>query len=92
VDSPWQRELSAFARGFLLRRWGVLASASAPRALTVEALVVGWGLARHHTAVPLTSRIRGWRAAGRGRRRVPPGAVDRSISLREALRRLARAR
>jgi N-acetylglucosaminyl-diphospho-decaprenol L-rhamnosyltransferase len=92
VDSPWQRELSGFARGFLLRRWGVLASAAAPRALTIEALVVGWGLAHHHTAVPLTSRIRGWRAAGRGRLRVPPGTVDRSISLREALRRLALTR
>ena len=90
VDSPLQRRLGGFARGFLLRRWGVLASAAAPRALLVEALVVAWGLARHRTLVPLTARLAGWRAAGRGRRRVPPGAVDPAISLALALRRLAR--
>jgi N-acetylglucosaminyl-diphospho-decaprenol L-rhamnosyltransferase len=92
VDSPWQRELAGFARGFLLRRWGVLASSAAPRAVLIEALVVGWGLVRHRTAVPLTARVRGWRAAGRGRLPVPEGVVDPAISLREALRRLARAR
>jgi GT2 family glycosyltransferase len=90
VDSPWQRELAGFGRGFLLRRWGVLGSRGAPRALLVEALVVGWGLVRHRTAVPLTARLRGWRAAGRGRRRVPEGVVDRSIGLAETLRRLVR--
>lgn len=89
VDSPWQRELAGFARGFLLRRWGVLATRAAPRALLVELLVVGWGLVRHRTAAPLTARIRGWRAAGPVRRRIPAGALDPSISLREALRRLA---
>jgi N-acetylglucosaminyl-diphospho-decaprenol L-rhamnosyltransferase len=92
VDSPWQRELAGFARGFLLRRWGVFASAAAPRALLMEALVVGWGLARHRTIVPLTARVRGWRAAGRGRHALPAGIADPAISLREALRRLARAR
>jgi N-acetylglucosaminyl-diphospho-decaprenol L-rhamnosyltransferase len=92
VDSPWQRELAGFARGFLLRRWGVLASAAAPRALLMECAVVGWGLARHRTATPLTARARGWRAAGRGRRPLPAGAIDPDISLPEALRRLARAR
>jgi len=92
VDSPWQRELAGFARGFLLRRWGVLASRAAPWALVIDALVVGWGLVRHRTAVPLTARVRGWRAAGRGRRALPAGAVDPGISLAEAVRRLARAR
>jgi GT2 family glycosyltransferase len=90
VDSPWQRELAGFGRGFLLRRWGVLGSRAAPRALLVEALVVGWGLLRHRTTVPLTARLRGFRAAGRGRRRLPEGVVDPSIGLAETLRRLAR--
>jgi N-acetylglucosaminyl-diphospho-decaprenol L-rhamnosyltransferase len=92
VDSPWQRELAGFARGFLLRRWGVLASAAAPRAALVDGLVVGWGLARHRTVVPLTARVRGWRAAGPGRRPLPPDAVDPGISLAEALGRLVRSR
>jgi N-acetylglucosaminyl-diphospho-decaprenol L-rhamnosyltransferase len=92
VDSPWQRELAGFGRGFLLRRWGVLASPAAPRALLMDALVVGWGLVRHRTAVPLTARVRGWRAAGRGRLRLPEGAIEPAISFPEAVRRLVRAR
>jgi GT2 family glycosyltransferase len=92
VDSLWQRELAGFGRGFLLRRWGVLASRAGARALLVEALVVGWGLARHRTTVPLTARLRGWSAAGPGRRRLPVGVVDSSIGLAETLRRLAGGR
>jgi N-acetylglucosaminyl-diphospho-decaprenol L-rhamnosyltransferase len=92
VGSPLQRRLGGFARGFLLRRYGVLRSRAAARALVVEALVVGWGLVRFRTLVPLTARVAGWRAAGGMRLAVPPDAVDRSITLREAIRRLARAR
>ncbi|MBB4661506.1 glycosyltransferase [Conexibacter arvalis] len=92
VDSPQQRWLSGFARGFLLRRWGVLRSRSALHALTVDALVIGWGVARHRTLSPLRSRVAGWRAAGRGSRLLPAGAVDESIRLVEAVRRLRSAR
>ena len=92
VDSPRQRRLAGFARGFLLRRYGVLRGRAAARALLVEALVVGWGLVRFRTAVPLTARVAGWRAAGRRRERVDPGAIDRSITTAEAVRRLRRAR
>lgn len=92
VDSPCQRRLAGFARGFLLRRYGVLISLAAGRALLVEGLVVAFGLVRHRTLDPLTARVAGWRAAGRGRLPVPPGAVDERISLREALRRLRAAR
>lgn len=92
VGSPLQRRLGGFARGFLLRRYGVLRSRACVRALVIEALVVGWGLVRFRTAVPLTARVAGWRAAGGSRLPVPPEAVDRSITLREAVRRLARAR
>lgn len=88
VDSPRQRWLAGFARGFLLRRWGVLRSRAAPRALLLEALVVGWGLARHRTLVPLRARVAGWRAAGRGARKLPPGVVDSGIGVLESLRRL----
>lgn len=93
VDSPFQRELAGFARGFLLRRYGILRSRAAPRALAVEAMVVGWGLARHGTLVPLRARARGWRAAGRdGPRPLPPGAVDPAIGTVESIRRLRTAR
>ncbi len=92
VGSPFQRRNAGFARGFILRRYGVLRSRAAPRALLTEALVVGWGLVRHRTTVPLRARVAGWRAAGSQRLRVPPGAVDASITLREAVRRLASAR
>jgi N-acetylglucosaminyl-diphospho-decaprenol L-rhamnosyltransferase len=93
VDSPLQRELAGFARGFLLRRYGVLRSPAAPRAIALEGLVVGWGLIRHGSLVPLRARGRGWRAAGRDSGiPVPPGAVDPSIGFAKSLRRLRTAR
>jgi N-acetylglucosaminyl-diphospho-decaprenol L-rhamnosyltransferase len=88
IDSPRQRWLSGFARGFLLRRWGVLRSRAAPRVLLVDGLVVGWGLARHRTLAPLRARVAGWRAAGPGSRALPPGAVNRGIGPLESIRRL----
>jgi GT2 family glycosyltransferase len=93
VDSPLQRRLAGFARGFLLRRYGVLRTRAAARALFFEALVIGWGLVRFRTPIPLCARIAGWRAAGATPRlRVPSEAMDRSITAREALRRLRSAR
>jgi len=93
VDSPLQRELGGFARGFLLRRYRVLRSRGAAQALLVDGLIVAWGLARHRTLVPLRARVRGWRAAGPGERRaLPEGAVDPAIGVVEAVRRLRRAR
>lgn len=88
VGSPFRRELAGFARGYLLRRYGVLRSRQALRTLVFELLVVGWGLVRHRTLVPLRARVRGWRAAAGERRTVPPDAIDRAIGWREALKRL----
>jgi GT2 family glycosyltransferase len=88
VDSPLQQELAAFARGFLLRRWGVLRTRGAFHALVVDALVVGWGIVHHRTLRPLRGRVAGWRAAGRGSNPLPPGVIDHTISLLEAIRRL----
>jgi N-acetylglucosaminyl-diphospho-decaprenol L-rhamnosyltransferase len=93
VDSPLQRDLAGFARGFLLRRYGILRSRACGHALTVDALVVAWGVARHRSLVPLRARVRGWRAAGHGGRHVlPAGVVDESIGVGEAVRRLRSAR
>ena len=89
----FQRELAGFARGFLLRRYGILRSRAAPRAALIEALVVGWGAIRHRTLVPAKARARGWRTAGRGgQRALPSGTVDPAISLFESIRRLRTAR
>jgi GT2 family glycosyltransferase len=88
VDSPRQRWLAGFARGFVLRRWGVLRSRAAVRVLLVDGLVVGWGLVRYRTRVPLRARVAGWRAAGRGARTLPADAIDRSIGVLESVRRL----
>jgi N-acetylglucosaminyl-diphospho-decaprenol L-rhamnosyltransferase len=93
VDSPFQRRHSGFARGFLLRRYGVLRGRRAARALLVEALTVVYGLVSARTLMPLSARIEGWRAAGDGPRlAVPPDAVDERITLRETLRRLRHER
>jgi N-acetylglucosaminyl-diphospho-decaprenol L-rhamnosyltransferase len=90
VASPRQRELAGFARGYLLRRYGVLRTRAALRALLFEALVVGWGLIRFRTTIPLRARIRGWRAGAGERRPIPAGAIEHSIGWREAFRRLRR--
>jgi len=87
VDSPLQRRLSGFARGFLLRRYGILRSRHAPRALALEALIVAVGIVRGRTLVHLRGRIAGWRAAT-DRLPLPGEAVDRTISAGAALRRL----
>ncbi len=90
VDSPRQRELAGFARGFVLARYGVLRSRAAPRAAAFEALVVGWGLARHRTLIPLRARVRGYRAARGERIAAPRSAIDPTIGWGCALRRLRR--
>ena len=90
VDSPFQRHHSGFARGFILRRYGVLRGRHAPRAFLVEALTILYGLLSARTLVPLRARIEGWRAAGEGPRLgVPAGAVDERITLRETMSRRA---
>jgi GT2 family glycosyltransferase len=88
VDSPLQQYLAGFARGFLVRRWGILRSRGALHAIAIDALVVGWGIARHRSLRQLRGRVDGWRAAGRGSRPLPPGVVDESVGLPEAIHRL----
>ena len=88
IDSPLQRRLAGFSRGFLLRRYGVLRSRAAPRALAFELLITVYGLLRFRATEPLRGRVAGWRAAGAGPRlAVPSGAIDRSITASEQWRR-----
>jgi N-acetylglucosaminyl-diphospho-decaprenol L-rhamnosyltransferase len=92
-DSPFQRRHAGFARGFLLRRYGILRSRHAMRAVLIESLTVLYGLLSARTLLPLKGRISGWRAAGwTPRLEVPADAVDPAITLRESLRRLRHER
>jgi len=88
VDSPCQRWLAGFARAFLVRRYGVLRSLHGPRALAIEALVIGAGILRGRTLAHVWGRVAGWRAARGERLPVPADAIDTRIDMREALRRL----
>jgi N-acetylglucosaminyl-diphospho-decaprenol L-rhamnosyltransferase len=73
--SGWQRYRGGFARGYLLRRYGVLRSPAALRALVTEAIVVAGDLAASRDVEALRGRVHGWRAAhGLRRHPMPPTA------------------
>ena len=81
------RQSGGWARGFLIRRWGVLRSRAAIRTVVTEALVVMADMALARDTIALRSRIAGWRAARRvPRREVPHGALDREIGFLQSLR------
>lgn len=86
--SSWQRYQGGFARGYFLRRYGVLRGRFALRALLTETLVVaGDAVVFSHDAAALRGRVAGWRAA-RGLERVhpPAHAVDRRITFVESVK------
>ena len=81
------RESGGWARGFLLRRWGILRGRAALRALVTESLVAVADTAISRDTIAIRSRVGGWRAARRlPRLRVPPASVDRDIGFLESLR------
>jgi GT2 family glycosyltransferase len=84
--TAWQRRHSGFARGYLLRRYGVLRGRQAPRALVVEAgVALGDALISRDLAA-LSGRIAGWRSArDMTRREVPADALASEIGMRESL-------
>lgn len=85
--SPRQRSLGAFARGFMLRRYGLFRSRAALRTLVTELLAVVGDAVLARDLLLLKGRIRGWRAA-KGTPRLPlPGAdvIDRGITFRVSL-------
>jgi GT2 family glycosyltransferase len=85
--SAWQRRNSGFARGYLLRRYGVLRSRAAARALATEAIVAVGDAVLSRDAAALRGRLAGWRAGRRlPRRRRPAEALATEISFLESLR------
>ena len=85
--SQWQRRQFAWARGYLLRRWGVLRTRAAARALALESAAVVGDLLASRDFAALGGRLAGWRAArGLQRRRLPEEALD-PMGWRENVRR-----
>jgi N-acetylglucosaminyl-diphospho-decaprenol L-rhamnosyltransferase len=84
--SAWQRRHAGFARGYLLRRYGVLRGRHAPRTLATEATVALGDALISHDLAAVTGRIAGWRSArGLTRREIPAEALASEIGMRESL-------
>jgi N-acetylglucosaminyl-diphospho-decaprenol L-rhamnosyltransferase len=87
VRSAPMRFNSGFARAYLLRRYGVLRTRHAPRAVATETLVTLADLALARDLAAARGRLAGWRAGRRASRGRPPGdAVERQIGFVESLR------
>jgi N-acetylglucosaminyl-diphospho-decaprenol L-rhamnosyltransferase len=85
--SAWQREQGGFARGYFLRRYGVLRSKAGPRALVTELAITVGDVAISRDVAAGRGRLRGWRAArGLPRLHAPAAGIDRSITLPESFR------
>jgi GT2 family glycosyltransferase len=85
--SASQREQAGFARGYLLRRYGVLRSAAGPRALLTEAVIAVADVVISRDLATARGRLRGWRIArGLPRLPMPSAGIDRAITLRESFR------
>lgn len=83
--TAWQRRHAGFARGYMLRRYGVLRSPRAVRALSTEAAVASGDAVLCHDLAALTGRVAGWRAArGLPLRSIPADALDLEIDMRES--------
>jgi N-acetylglucosaminyl-diphospho-decaprenol L-rhamnosyltransferase len=92
-DTPFQRWHGGFGRGFILRRYGILRTRDAPRALALEALTIARGGLATRSMLPLRARVAGWRAAkATPRLERPRDGIEWSLTLRQTLHRHLRAR
>jgi GT2 family glycosyltransferase len=84
--SAWQRRHAGFARGYLLRRYGVLRGRQAPRALATEAAVTLGDAFISRDLAAASGRLAGWRSAGGlAHRDAPAEALDPEIGIRDSL-------
>jgi N-acetylglucosaminyl-diphospho-decaprenol L-rhamnosyltransferase len=84
--TAWQRRHAGFARGYLLRRYGVLCGRQAPRALATEVGVSLGDVLISRDLAAVSGRINGWRSAGGlTRREIPAETLDSEIGMRESL-------
>jgi GT2 family glycosyltransferase len=86
--TAWQRRQGGFGRGYVLRRYGILRTRAAPRALLTEAIVVIGDALISGDLAAVKGRFAGWRAASGSARlsRAPSEAIDYDISFRDSLR------
>ena len=86
--SAWQRYHGGYARGYFLRRYGILRTRAAPRTLAAEAIVSVGDAVLSRDLSALRGRVAGWRSgATLTRRSLPPrDAVDTTITFLESLR------
>ena len=86
--SVWQRYQGGFARGYFLRRYRVLRSAAALRAIATEAVVVAGDAALSRDLSALRGRVAGWRAAAglEPSPRPPHEAIDATIGFWDSLK------
>lgn len=85
--SSMQRRHAGAARGYLLRRYGILSGRRAPRAFATEALVVAGDAALSHDLMALRGRLAGWHAARRITQRMAPSdGLDSTIGFLASLR------
>jgi len=81
-----QRRHAGYARGYLLRRYGILRSRQAPRAIVTEGVVVLGDAILSRDLAAVSGRVAGWRSARRlSARRAPAEALDPAIGLRRSL-------
>lgn len=84
--TAWQRRHAGFARGYLLRRYGVMRGRHAARALATEAAVVLGDAFISRDLAAISGRLAGWRSAsGLARRGTPAEALDPEIGIRDSL-------
>jgi GT2 family glycosyltransferase len=86
--SGWQRYHGGFARGYLLRRYGVLRTRWSIRTLATEGLVIVGDAILSRDLSAGRGRLAGWRSArGLARLPLPPAhALDESITFWESIR------
>jgi GT2 family glycosyltransferase len=86
--SAWQRYQGGFSRGYLLRRYGVLRTRVAARALATETVVVFGDAVLSRDLSALRGRLAGWRSAGalEQRQQPPRAAIDETIGFLQSLR------